>query len=137
MKICSLVLLFFSFLSYAQLINYIPIGGECEVPIYIDSNQNKYSTILYAQWNQNIFDVPQYSSFIDYTSLRNTEAREFLLSLEAKYGSMIVEKLNPAFLWGDTLWTHKRSNQTVTIPDLSQSFRIQFVMHHTDHSKIP
>src|SRR3990172_2573459 len=97
-----------------------------ETDIYLDSNNNKYSDLLTINFSGNIIDLPIGESEALINDISDVDVKNYLTSLELQYGTIMLEKVFPDLIWGDTQRINKRTSEPVIINDLSQVFQIHF-----------
>lgn len=124
--ITTFILLFCNSVYSQQLTKYTHPNLISERDLYFDNQGYKYSDLITFKFNQKIIDLPQNQTIAQISNISNQNLRNFFNSLQSKYGSIIIEKVFPSAVWGDTLKLNWRTKQLVPVKDLSQVFRIKF-----------
>ncbi|MEJ5305042.1 MAG: S8 family serine peptidase [Ignavibacteria bacterium] len=120
------ILLFCNAVYSQQLTKFTHPNLISERDLYFDNQGNKYSDLITFKFNQKIIDLPQNQKTAQINNIANQSLRNFFNSLQNKYGSIVIEKVFPSAIWGDTIKLNWRTKQLVTVKDLSQVFRITF-----------
>lgn len=122
----SLIILFASCLSFAQLTQVTSPNMYSEVPIYKNARGEQYASVIVFKYKNKLIELPKGIFSFKKENITNTPFKELLNNLESKYGEFTITKVVPNAEWGDSIKTNKRTKQRIKVIDLSQIYKIQF-----------
>lgn len=98
-----------------------------EMPFTVDNGVVNCRRIVVA-FKQNVIPTTSGVTIVDTASfsIQDASVKKLFRELSFKYGYPTIRKTIPKLVWGDTLVTNKRTGIISSVPDMSQSFRLDF-----------
>lgn len=96
-----------------------------EAPIIFENGVKK-SVQVTVHFNSNVFALPKGEKYAEISDANHiySDVINTLVSLQQKYGEVVLKKQIPAAVWGD-IWRKKITNgEMVKINDMSQLFTL-------------
>ncbi len=96
-----------------------------EAPIIIKDGK-KYSTLVKIKFTKGLINTKKNQKELLFDEIKNEDVKSLFDSIKRDYGNFVIIKTFPNTFVDDTIRFSKRLNKYVSVPDLSQHFKLLF-----------
>jgi thermitase len=126
--ICTI---FVSILVFTLITTSLICQEDYTEPLFVIKDDVVRCRRIVVGFNENVISTTAGITTVDLIKfpIRNNDIKFLLNQLGERYGTPIIRKAIPRLVWGDTLVTDRVTGEVNVVPDMSQSFSIDFPMH--------